>query len=48
MRGESSQISEPMQTELRQGWVTAGAGMGGLACSSMAIGAGAILHSSLS
>ncbi|GIS43424.1 MAG: hypothetical protein Ct9H90mP16_04940 [Candidatus Poseidoniales archaeon] len=42
MRGESSQISEPMQTELREGWVTAGAGMGGLACSSMAIGAGAI------
>ena len=42
MRGQVSKISDSTQTERRDGWVTTGAGMGGLACSSMAIGAGAI------
>ena len=42
MRGQVSKISDSIQTERRDGWVTTGAGMGGLACSSMAIGAGAI------
>ncbi len=42
MRTKISEISEPVQKELRAGWLTAGSGMGGLACSSMAIGAGAI------
>ena len=42
MRGQVSKISDSIQTERRDRWVTTGAGMGGLACSSMAIGAGAI------
>ena len=41
MRG-SSQIGEATDTELQTNLVTGGAGLGGLACSSLAIGAGAI------
>ncbi len=42
MRGGTNPVGDSSDAELQPGFVTGGAGLGGLACSSLAIGAGAI------